>query len=48
MPRLFGTKQGAVAIPRWFSALPSAQLFFAILILALTSYALSAHSGSQV
>ncbi|OJD32720.1 uncharacterized protein BKCO1_3600015 [Diplodia corticola] len=48
MPRLLGTRQSAMAVPPWFSALPAAQLVFAVLVLGLTAYALSAHSESQI
>ncbi|KAF2657374.1 hypothetical protein K491DRAFT_331434 [Lophiostoma macrostomum CBS 122681] len=41
-------KGGAVPIPRWILGIRALQLFFAILVLALTAYALSVFSGGPV
>lgn len=41
-------KGGAVPLPRWILALRAFQLFFAILIIALTAYGLSIYSGGPV
>jgi DNA-binding helix-hairpin-helix protein with protein kinase domain len=45
---MLGLKGGAVAIPRWIIIIRALQLIFAILILALTAYALSINRGNDV
>ncbi|KAF2644212.1 hypothetical protein P280DRAFT_227536 [Massarina eburnea CBS 473.64] len=42
---MFGLKGGAVGVPRWILVFRVLQLFFAILIIALTAYALSVYDG---
>jgi hypothetical protein len=45
---MLGLKGGAVAVPRWIIIIRALQLIFAILVLALTAYALSIDRGNDL
>ncbi|KAF1953980.1 hypothetical protein CC80DRAFT_134817 [Byssothecium circinans] len=46
--KMFGLKGGAVGVPRWILAFRALQFLFAILVIALSAYALSIYRGGPV